>query len=77
MDYTKQERADLQRELDYYGVEMTLIRANGDYFVADIEDMRGASIDEDGFTEVLEEVGLRLIDWKQHDRDYATITAGI
>lgn len=77
MDYTKQERADLQRELDYYGVEMTLIRANGDYFVADIEDMRGASIDKDGFTEVLEEVGLRLIDWKQHDRDYATITAGI
>jgi hypothetical protein len=77
MDYTKQERADLQRELDYYGVEMTLIRANGDYFVADIEDMRGASIDQDGFTEVLEEVGLRLIDWKQHDRDYATITAGI
>lgn len=76
-DYTKQERADLQRELDYYGIEMTLIRANGDYFVADIEDMRGASIDEDGFTEVLEEVGLRLIDWKQHDRDYATITAGI
>jgi len=39
--------------------------------------MRGASIDQDGFTEVLEEVGLRLIDWKQHDRDYATITAGI
>ena len=77
MDYTKQERADLQRELDYYGIEMTLIRANGDYFVADIEDMRGASIDQDGFTEVLEEVGLRLIDWKQHDRDYATITAGI
>lgn len=77
MDYTKQERADLQRELDYYGVEMTLIRANGDYFVADIEDMRGASIDEDGFTEVLEEVGLRLIDWQQHDRSYATITAGL
>ena len=76
-DYTKQERADLQRELDYYGVEMTVIRTNGDYFVADIEDMRGASIDEDGFADVLEDVGLHLINWEQHERAYATITAGL
>jgi hypothetical protein len=76
-DYTKEERRNLERKLDYYGIEMTLIRANGDYFVADIEDMRGALIDEDGFADVLEEVGLRLIDWQQHERDYATITAGL
>jgi len=77
MDYTKEERRNLERELDYYGIEMTVLRTNGDYFVADIEDMRGASIDEYGFADVLDEVGLRLIDWQQHDRSYATITAGI